>query len=90
MKKLILALCIISFFFSCKQDKKSGLETKTINSSVSGQQLDCVEPPNWWIGMKNPKLQLLVHDHNIGDYINHQMGIKSFDFLDPFYGSQIG
>ena len=26
-----------------------------------------VEPPNWWIDMKNPKLQLLVYGNNIGD-----------------------
>lgn len=29
------------------------------------QQLDRVEPMSWWVGMKNPKLQLLVHGNNI-------------------------
>lgn len=28
--------------------------------------LDRVEPANWWVGMKNPKLQLLVHGDHIG------------------------
>ncbi|AOM77918.1 glycoside hydrolase family 13 protein [Pedobacter steynii] len=29
------------------------------------QQLERVEPMSWWVGMKNPKLQLLVHGNNI-------------------------
>ena len=28
-------------------------------------ELNRVEPPNWWIGMQNPELQLLVHGKNI-------------------------
>lgn len=33
---------------------------------VFGQdQINRVEPPFWWAGMKNPKLQLLVHGENI-------------------------
>ncbi|MET4139086.1 glycoside hydrolase family 13 protein [Pedobacter sp. UYP1] len=31
-------------------------------------KLDHVEPMFWWAGMKNPKLQLLVHGKNITDY----------------------
>lgn len=31
------------------------------------QKLDRVEPPFWWAGMKNPKLQLMVHGENIAD-----------------------
>lgn len=26
-----------------------------------------IEPLNWWVGMKNPNLQLLVHETNIGE-----------------------
>lgn len=26
-----------------------------------------VEPPNWWVGMKHTKLQLLVYGENVGD-----------------------
>jgi len=29
--------------------------------------LERVEPMNWWAGMKNPKLQLLVHGNKIGE-----------------------
>lgn len=30
-------------------------------------QINHVEPPNWWVGMKNPKLQLLVNGDHIGE-----------------------
>ncbi len=30
-------------------------------------QIDHVEPLNWWVGMNNPKLQLLVNGKNIGE-----------------------
>jgi len=28
--------------------------------------LERIEPPNWWVGMKDPRLQLLVHGPGIG------------------------
>lgn len=30
-------------------------------------QIDRVEPPNWWVGFKDPQLQLLVHGNDIGN-----------------------
>ncbi len=30
-------------------------------------QIDHVEPPFWWAGMKNPSLQILVHGKNISE-----------------------
>ncbi|MBT8234725.1 MAG: glycoside hydrolase family 13 protein [Bacteroidia bacterium] len=30
-----------------------------------------VEPPNWWVGMKDANLQLMVHSQGIGDYSVH-------------------
>lgn len=30
-------------------------------------QIERIEPMNWWVGMKNPELQLLVHGQNIGE-----------------------
>ncbi|MBK9982892.1 MAG: glycoside hydrolase family 13 protein [Saprospiraceae bacterium] len=30
-----------------------------------GQTVDRVEPPNWWIGMKDPNLQIMVYGKNI-------------------------
>ena len=28
--------------------------------------ITCVNPTNWWVGMKEPKLQLLIHGLNAG------------------------
>lgn len=33
---------------------------------LSIAQIDHVEPPNWWVGMKNPNLQLLIKGKNVG------------------------
>jgi glycosidase len=30
-------------------------------------QIERVEPPNWWVGMKNPHLQLMVYGKEIGN-----------------------
>jgi glycosidase len=41
-----------------------------ISGSLLAQQipaLERVEPMNWWVGMKNPKLQLIVHGNHIAD-----------------------
>lgn len=32
-------------------------------------QIDRIEPMNWWVGMKNPELQLMVSGKNIGETI---------------------
>ena len=34
-------------------------------STFLNAQVDHVEPPFWWAGMKNPRLQILVHGENI-------------------------
>ncbi len=34
-----------------------------------GQTADRIEPPNWWIGMKDPSLQIMVYGKNIGNLI---------------------
>jgi glycosidase len=32
---------------------------------MHSQKIEKVEPPNWWVGMKNPKLQLLIYGKDI-------------------------
>ena len=35
--------------------------------SVNAQtKIDHIEPPNWWVGMNNPNVQLLIHGKDIG------------------------
>jgi glycosidase len=40
----------------------------TQGSFAGEAAIERIEPPNWWVGMKSDKLQLLVHGKNIGDY----------------------
>lgn len=35
--------------------------------SVSAKEITRLEPAFWWVGMKNPELQLLVYGHHIGE-----------------------
>ncbi len=39
-----------------------------IFSKVQAQTIERVEPLNWWIGMKNPNLQVMVYGTNISTY----------------------
>jgi neopullulanase len=34
--------------------------------SIAQVTIDHVEPPNWWVGMKSNRVQLMIHGHNIG------------------------
>lgn len=35
----------------------------------SSAQIERVEPPNWWVGFEDSRLQLLVYGENVGSYI---------------------
>lgn len=62
VKSLILVLLIAT---ACKEsDHDSQAETVV----VSNTSLTRVEPPNWWVGMKDNELQLLVKHSNIGEF----------------------
>jgi len=34
---------------------------------LAAQTIERIDPPNWWTGMKNPGLQLLVYGKNISE-----------------------
>ena len=52
---------------------------------VVGQQVDRIEPPHWWTGMKDPSLQIMMHGDNIGDMVPsiQTAGIKLTGFSCP-------
>ncbi len=56
---LLIALPLFLFGFS-KPDHPSCQEKNTLS------KIDRIEPPNWWAGMVDPKLQLLLHGEAIG------------------------
>lgn len=42
------------------------------------EQVERIEPPSWWVGMKSDKLQLMVHGTNIADFTPelHYPGVR--------------
>ena len=61
-KGLVLLLIVVSI--ACKETETNSKPTESIE--VSNTSLTHVDPPNWWIGMKDNSLQLLVNHPNIG------------------------
>ncbi|RIA08629.1 glycosidase [Flavobacteriaceae bacterium MAR_2010_72] len=59
-------ICILLLAGSCKDNTSTqsneDLDSKNIEVY---NDIDRMEPPNWWIGFKESKLQLLVHHTNI-------------------------
>ncbi len=41
------------------------------NVAVAQEKIQHIEPLNWWVGMKNPALQLLVHGKNMAEFTPH-------------------
>jgi glycosidase len=39
-----------------------------INLNAFGQTIEHFEPASWWVGMKNPKLQVLIHGKDISTF----------------------
>lgn len=35
---------------------------------INGQHIQRVEPPNWWVGMENNHVQLMIYGENISNY----------------------
>ena len=75
MKKLIhIALIVlISVSFSCQKKTEKSRASEVV--TVIKNNIERVEPPNWWVGFKNNHFQLLVKHPNISEAepsINYQ------------------
>jgi neopullulanase len=44
----------------------SELRSQTASSAAPAFRLERIEPSSWWVGMKNPTVQVLCHGTNIG------------------------
>lgn len=66
MKKRIYLFGIILFLLIISCEKESSESNQLIKEEFN--QIERVEPPNWWVGFKSKKLQLLVKHPNIGEY----------------------
>ena len=68
MKYLIFIVSVIVVNFCSAHNNDFSQKTKEKMSSESFTEyndIERVEPSNWWVGFKNQRLQLLVKDDNI-------------------------
>ena len=85
--KILYSVCLISLFAFDNENKSINSNAMLENSS----DLIQIEPPNWWVGLKSDKLQLMVYEPNIGkakveiDYqglsIERQQAGESLNYL---------
>lgn len=71
MKRIVLtfAILVLVFMTSCKENEPEiNSNNQTNTAFVEVNDIERIEPPNWWVGFKNNSLQLLVKHPNIGDY----------------------
>ncbi len=68
MKKQLFLFCTSFVFFlvSCEKKETQALTNDTERTVKEVYEIDRVEPPNWWVGFENKKLQLLIKHPNIG------------------------
>ncbi|WKB80597.1 glycoside hydrolase family 13 protein [Cellulophaga lytica] len=66
MKKGFVSVFVLVFalFVSCSPKKEQKQEEAPVTIS---NDIERVEPPHWWVGFKNNKLQLLVKSPNIAN-----------------------
>lgn len=64
---LLLLLCLNTGNLLGNTVEQNTIETNTIEeNTIEENTIAQICPPNWWTGMKNPKLQILVYGDNIG------------------------
>ncbi len=62
----IISIFVVNFCSADNNDASNKIEKKMISESFKVyNDIERVEPSNWWIGFKNQALQLLVKDENI-------------------------
>ena len=89
MKTLVktFSICLFVFMTSCKESESESKASLDSNESViEANDIQKVEPPHWWIGFKNQKLQMLVKHPDIGSatpYIsNSEVSLLEFHKAD--------
>lgn len=62
----IFLIGLMFLALSCKQTTTENPEASLpLEPTVQQDDIQRIEPPNWWVGFKNQELQLLVHHPNI-------------------------
>ncbi|WP_452222222.1 glycoside hydrolase family 13 protein [Lacinutrix salivirga] len=71
--KHIIILIVVVINLSCNNNEEIKLSSEAV--TIIKNDIERVEPPNWWIGFKNNQFQLLIKHPNISDAepsINYQ------------------
>lgn len=73
-KKRIKQLAVIGLLYvftinlACKnKNEMNAVEAETTSAITEKNDIQRIEPLHWWVGFKNPSLQLLVHHPNISE-----------------------
>ena len=56
------------FILSCKDNTLKDDSVSQPQTFINKNEVNRIEPPNWWTGFKSDSLQLLVHHTNISEY----------------------
>lgn len=78
MKNTILIILFLSLLISCKESSNAEVANAAEIENEITDQINKVEPPNWWVGFESDSLQILVYEPGIGEYeasVDHP-GIK--------------
>ena len=63
--KILPLIIVIVLLFSCQKREPNKMDVFKEVTEVYNE-VERVEPPNWFIGFKDTSLQLLVKENNIG------------------------
>ncbi|NNE31227.1 MAG: glycoside hydrolase family 13 protein [Winogradskyella sp.] len=64
IKSILVCLSILTL--SCKEEASDQQNLNSVEPIVAYNEIERIEPPNWWTGFNNNHLQLLVKHPNIG------------------------
>ncbi|MCL5127329.1 glycoside hydrolase family 13 protein [Algibacter sp. L4_22] len=67
-----LTFCFFGMNMSCDQEEKTSIleeESLAVSNIEYKNEIERIEPMNWWIGFKNTEVQLLVKHPNISEAI---------------------
>ncbi len=64
-----ILIALVFVLMSCKENSPNSDTSSSLDTPlIEADDIERIEPPNWWVGFKSDSLQLLVKHPNISDY----------------------